>query len=118
MQGAKEVEIQVDLVVARAIERPHGRAGEAAGGLDAAGEEHQAGFLIGAAEAILEYPVPHRLGVGENHGDEVAQGLVLRRSEEHTTELQSLMRISYAVFCLQKKTYIRSRRTSVSYKNS
>src|SRR3546814_9512028 len=29
-----------------------------------------------------------------------------RRSEEHTSELQSLMRISYAVFCLQKKTYI------------
>src|SRR3546814_4966562 len=28
----------------------------------------------------------------------------LRRSEEHTSELQSLMRISYAVFCLKKKT--------------
>src|SRR3546814_8751987 len=27
----------------------------------------------------------------------------LERSEEHTSELQSLMRISYAVFCLQKK---------------
>src|SRR3546814_12948677 len=30
-----------------------------------------------------------------------------RRSEEHTSELQSLMRISYAVFCLKKKTYIK-----------
>src|SRR3546814_3079920 len=30
------------------------------------------------------------------HGDD--------RSEEHTSELQSLMRISYAVFCLKKKT--------------
>src|SRR3546814_4563005 len=29
-----------------------------------------------------------------------------RRSEEHTSELQSLMRISYAVFCLNKKKYI------------
>src|SRR3546814_2287594 len=28
------------------------------------------------------------------------------RSEEHTSELQSLMRISYAVFCLQKKTRV------------
>src|SRR3546814_2866981 len=28
----------------------------------------------------------------------------LQRSEEHTSELQSLMRISYAVFCLKKKT--------------
>src|SRR3546814_5513617 len=30
----------------------------------------------------------------------------LQRSEEHTSELQSLMRISYAVFCLQKKNTI------------
>src|SRR3546814_2642028 len=30
------------------------------------------------------------------------------RSEEHTSELQSLMRISYAVFCLKKKTTITS----------
>src|SRR3546814_6829929 len=30
-------------------------------------------------------------------------GLVHWRSEEHTSELQSLMRISYAVFCLKKK---------------
>src|SRR3546814_8508931 len=29
----------------------------------------------------------------------------LGRSEEHTSELQSLMRISYAVFCLKKKTH-------------
>src|SRR3546814_4690761 len=29
---------------------------------------------------------------------------VMARSEEHTSELQSLMRISYAVFCLKKKT--------------
>src|SRR3546814_3024743 len=31
----------------------------------------------------------------------------LYRSEEHTSELQSLMRISYAVFCLKKKTELR-----------
>src|SRR3546814_4041157 len=30
--------------------------------------------------------------------------IVEERSEEHTSELQSLMRISYAVFCLKKKT--------------
>src|SRR3546814_4805995 len=29
----------------------------------------------------------------------------IRRSEEHTSELQSLMRISYAVFCLKKTTH-------------
>src|SRR3546814_15149407 len=36
-----------------------------------------------------------RAGEGMGHDD---------RSEEHTSELQSLMRISYAVFCLKKKT--------------
>src|SRR3546814_2535350 len=34
----------------------------------------------------------------------IPSGTDLRRSEEHTSELQSLMRISYAVFCLKKKT--------------
>src|SRR3546814_140788 len=33
------------------------------------------------------------------------------RSEEHTSELQSLMRISYAVFCLKKKKIIKQKRT-------
>src|SRR3546814_5337469 len=32
--------------------------------------------------------------------------VIVGRSEEHTSELQSLMRISYAVFCLKKKTNI------------
>src|SRR3546814_4430190 len=40
-----------------------------------------------------------RLSIVERHRDR----LHLRRSEEHTSELQSLMRISYAVFCLKKK---------------
>src|SRR3546814_9555573 len=36
---------------------------------------------------------------------DIAHGIPLRfRSEEHTSELQSLMRISYAVYCLKKKT--------------
>src|SRR3546814_4006131 len=33
-----------------------------------------------------------------------------KRSEEHTSELQSLMRISYAVFCLKKKKKIRKKK--------
>src|SRR3546814_3646579 len=41
-------------------------------------------------------PAQLRLRHAEVRGD--------RRSEEHTSELQSLMRISYAVFCLKKKT--------------
>src|SRR3546814_9644902 len=49
----------------------------------------------------------HRSGLAENvqktpdYGDAANR---LARSEEHTSELQSLMRISYAVFCLKKKT--------------
>src|SRR3546814_3250270 len=37
-----------------------------------------------------------------------------RRAEEHTSELQSLMRISYAVFCLKKKITHKQHTTSVS----
>src|SRR3546814_17947895 len=36
-------------------------------------------------------------------GTECRLGQTMLRSEEHTSELQSLMRISYAVFCLKKK---------------
>src|SRR3546814_9408324 len=46
--------------------------------------------------------VPHRNPVGDALAHEGTQ--VLLRSEEHTSELQSLMRTSYAVFCLQIKT--------------
>src|SRR3546814_5780773 len=41
--------------------------------------------------------------------DDADLHVLLRRSEEHTSELQSLMRISYAVFCLKKKTYMTSK---------
>src|SRR3546814_8373470 len=41
------------------------------------------------------------------HAQHAATGQIAeRRSEEHTSELQSLMRISYAVFCLNKNTTI------------
>src|SRR3546814_3968928 len=46
------------------------------------------------------------------HDDPV--GHLEGRSEEHTSELQSLMRISYAVFCLKKKIQIKSNKTSHS----
>src|SRR3546814_5773358 len=40
------------------------------------------------------------------NGAEIGSMLIPARSEEHTSELQSLMRISYAVFCLKKKKNI------------
>src|SRR3546814_9002694 len=48
--------------------------------------------LVALFCALLGYPVAYLLAS------------LPRRSEEHTSELQSLMRISYAVFCLKKKT--------------
>src|SRR3546814_1945861 len=39
------------------------------------------------------------------------------RSEEHTSELQSLMRISYAVFCLKKKTKLHTKCTAEQKSN-
>src|SRR3546814_7998615 len=43
-----------------------------------------------------------RAGIAGAHGGEAGRWPI-GRSEEHTSELQSLMRISYAVFCLKKK---------------
>src|SRR3546814_10082473 len=40
----------------------------------------------------------------ENRVAPLRRPVMIGRSEEHTSELQSLMRISYAVFCLKKKT--------------
>src|SRR3546814_6975376 len=40
---------------------------------------------------------------GVLHGVRLSHEPAIARSEEHTSELQSLMRISYAVFCLKKK---------------
>src|SRR3546814_10339597 len=51
---------------------------------------------------IIVYAADNGLAVG-SHGLLGKQSLYEHRSEEHTSELQSLMRISYAVFCLKKK---------------
>src|SRR3546814_2481833 len=49
--------------------------------------------------ATLRYDAPGPIG----ESTRVMGAYEDRRSEEHTSELQSLMRISYAVFCMQKK---------------
>src|SRR3546814_3969933 len=50
------------------------------------------------------FPVPGKVGDGVCRGRVAGIDDRAGRSEEHTSELQSLMRISYAVFCLKKKT--------------
>src|SRR3546814_6849339 len=57
--------------------------------------------LYGAAELAADFYEDERLARFEQKSADCAAEL---RSEEHTSELQSLMRISYAVFCLKKNT--------------
>src|SRR3546814_3679035 len=58
-----------------------------------------------AGEWIDEVALTKTLGISRTPLREALKVLVAEglRSEEHTSELQSLMRISYAVFCLKKK---------------
>src|SRR3546814_1727491 len=86
---------------------------------------HRAGYLVGgrqleAAQAALSqtveldpnqfgaYVMQAQLALGRGDVDEAERlarlaARVEPRSEEHTSELQSLMRTTYAVFCLKKK---------------
>src|SRR3546814_9835247 len=61
-------------------------------GLQEVGDEHRHVAGVGDEEGPV-VDLDRVVGDAEQHG----------RSEEHTSELQSLMRISYAVFCLKKK---------------
>src|SRR3546814_9305532 len=88
--------------------------------------QHLAGRQAVAAQLVGVEPDVHRVLAAEQlgaadagrprdlvehaRGDQVRQRVLVvfriaraQRSEEHTSELQSLMRISYAVFCLKKK---------------
>src|SRR3546814_2057781 len=55
-----------------------------------------------AAAALMVDKAAHLFDAGADCGTEANMAKMLR-SEEHTSESQSLMRTSYAVFCLQKK---------------
>src|SRR3546814_981867 len=59
------------------------------------------GDLAGMLE-VAETALPAHRQVAEMHGMRAFALEEMNRSEEHTSELQSLMRISYAVFCLKK----------------
>src|SRR3546814_2432834 len=61
-----------------------------------------AAFVLGALRPTVLIPISHDL-FGIALRQPLMGGTAFRRSEEHTSELQSLMRSSYAVFCLKKK---------------
>src|SRR3546814_8460916 len=75
-------------------------------------------FREGAAQpggrARLQ-PVDPAAGAARPRSPGLAGDPVAGRSEEHTSELQSLMRISYAVFCLKKKKINRLNTNSEYY---
>src|SRR3546814_4133994 len=79
----------------RSVDRQHGLIDH----LELSAADRPLQVQFGVAAAL------HRLGHfrTEDHRARAAR-LLGPRSEEHTSELQSLMRISYAVFCLKKKT--------------
>src|SRR3546814_4633854 len=74
------------------------------------GEAHLGNLIVTQHEAV-DAGARHAQHVIANHGLAACANLAGKaiplaeqtRSEEHTSELQSLMRISYAVFCLKKK---------------
>src|SRR3546814_5829749 len=85
-----------DRVVKRFLRDRSGKAPGASRHMPLTGSGPQPSF-----EAVAK---PVRAGEAELKTNPRARSATLRvRSEEHTSELQSLMRISYAVFCLKKK---------------
>src|SRR3546814_5134498 len=74
----------------------------------AAGREHDRVAAEAVDRSVLEAQSDHTAARAVFH-DQIEREIfdveigVVFRSEEHTSELQSLMRISYAVFCLKKK---------------
>src|SRR3546814_2602934 len=76
-----------------------------------AGTRHEAPELNGIAH-LLEHMVFK--GTERRSAQAIAEEIEAGRSEEHTSELQSLMRRTYAVFGLKQKKYIHEARPQVS----
>src|SRR3546814_3305486 len=88
--------------IGRVRSRPAARAREAAARL---ARRNKTGMGFSLSPISVQGPGQHRLPPRRDPIELLRQGKIVRceRSEEHTSELQSLMRISYAVFCLKKK---------------
>src|SRR3546814_9010932 len=92
MEGAQSA---VDDMQQQAQETAQGAINQAGDAVDSA--QQAAGE---AAQEAMSQAQQQAAQAQQQVNDAAQQGL---RSEEHTSELQSLMRISYAVFCLKKK---------------
>src|SRR3546814_4126291 len=87
------------------VESSYGEAGDGEEGTDFPGMGFEGAEVTAAAGTAVMFVEIYYDYQPLLYGKVVGQ----RRSEEHTSELQSLMRISYAVFCLKKKTIIQRR---------
>src|SRR3546814_7696208 len=67
-----------------------------------------ASMAAGRSQALADRGRARVAGRGADDGRAPGGEFVGDRSEEHTSELQSLMRISYAVFCLKKKKNLKT----------
>src|SRR3546814_1819277 len=75
---------------------------------DAQANVHPLGFVDGGFQRHFRTPA--------GQGGDLCCQAHLGRSEEHTSELQSLMRISYAVFCLKKKNNNQNKQSEIKFK--
>src|SRR3546814_9908602 len=82
------------------------------------GGKHGAQIEIELARAAHRLLLDERLGPGATDivDEDIDDAQRVGRSEEHTYELQSLMRISYAVFCLKKKKICMYTFKTITYK--
>src|SRR3546814_7507002 len=78
-------------------------ANRATGAVDAGAGRRARTQILAVADAVA-IGIDAAIATARDGIDDRQFAVLCRRSEEHTSELQSLMRISYAVFCLKKKT--------------
>src|SRR3546814_9013163 len=67
---------------------------------------------------MIDQLLAERLAAAGIVGGDLLRAHEIARSEEHTSELQSLMRISYAVFCLQKKKYLQLQKLTNTHQHN
>src|SRR3546814_5893790 len=106
MSDALHMVVTIEISSAFGIEEPGSFAANDFGWLVI--KEHAATQIFGSPSneplsAPVEPPIVREVGVRRAQQGRMGGLGFVGRSEEHTSELQSLMRTSYAVFCLKKK---------------
>src|SRR3546814_5851024 len=99
--GFAETDAQIADYVAQQRERPYGSFD---GGINGGYAKRTSRSVINTTSLSFgDLTVRNIFGYRKNFTSQLINTGAVGRSEEHTSELQSLMRISYAVFCLKKQ---------------